>query len=222
MLAKLGMEGCDSPGIKAPIKKAIDDLTPVDMKEKVFFMSACGMLGWLAMTARPDLKYCHSRISQHMYMAEPTAGALEAVRYAVRYCATWGKLCLYQLFRALQVRAHFSDSDRMGNAEPQNKRWSQLASVLFYGDVLADWSSTATSVQISEAIDNCETQVAAAAKVTVRSLEWQELPQYARIGNPTCHPSVNELHADVSSAAAGIYAASVALSRLLHMSYICV
>ena len=83
MLVKLGMEGCDSPGIKAPIRKAIDDMTPVDTKDKVFFMSACGMLGWLAMTARPDLKYCHSRISQHM--SEPTAGALEAVRHAVRY-----------------------------------------------------------------------------------------------------------------------------------------
>ena len=35
------------------------------------------------------------------------------------------------------------------------------------------------------------------------------------------YPSVNELHADVSSAAAGIYTASVALSRLLHMSYVC-
>jgi hypothetical protein len=32
---------------------------------------------------------------------------------------------------------------------------------------------------------------------------------------------VSALHADVSSAAAEIYAASVALSRLLYMSYVC-
>ena len=84
-----------------------------------------------------------------------------------------------------------------------------------------DWSSTATSVQISDAIDNYQTQVAAAAKVTVWSPEWHAMPQYARIGNQMCHPSVNELHADVSSAAAEIYATSVALSRLQHMSYVC-
>ena len=90
ILVKLGMEGCASPGIKTPTKKAIDDLTPVDAKERAFFMSACGMLGWLAMTAGPELKYYHSRISQHM--AEPTAGALGAVRHVVRYCATSDKL----------------------------------------------------------------------------------------------------------------------------------
>ena len=219
MLVKLGMKGCASPGIKTPIKKAIDDLTPVNMQEKAFFMSACGMLGWLAMTARPDLKYSHSRISQHM--SEPTAGALEAVRHAVRYCATWDKLCLHQPYGARKVRAHYSDSDHAGNAEPQNKRRSQLASVSFYGDVPTDWSSTATSVQISEVIDNYEAQVAKAAQVGAGSPEWQALPRYARIGNPTCHPSVSALHADVSSAAAEIYAASVALSRLLYMSYAC-
>ena len=98
MLVKLGMEGCASTSIKTPIKKAIDDLTPVDAKEKAFFMSACSMLGWLAMTARPDLKYCHSHISQHM--AEPTAGALEAVQHTVRDCTTWDKLCLDQPYGA--------------------------------------------------------------------------------------------------------------------------
>ena len=51
MLVKLSMEGCDHPGIRTLIRKVIDDLTPVNTKDKVFFMSACGMLGWLAMTA---------------------------------------------------------------------------------------------------------------------------------------------------------------------------
>ena len=156
---KQSMEGCDSPGIKAPIKKAIDDLTPVDMKEKVFFMSACGMLGWLAMTARPDLKYCHSRISQHMYMAEPTAGALEAVRHAV-VLRDLGQAVLVPTVQGPEGTAHFSDSGPYGERGATKQALVQLASVLFYGDVLADWSSTATSVQISEAIDNYEAQVA--------------------------------------------------------------
>ena len=77
MLVKLSMEGCASPGIKTPIKKAIDDLTPVDMKEKAFFMSACGMLGWLAMTARPDLKYCHHTKTASRKIATSACGLIE-------------------------------------------------------------------------------------------------------------------------------------------------
>ena len=37
---------------------------------------------------------------------------------------------------------------------------------------------------------------------------------------PTCHPMMKQLHADVSSAAAEIYAASVALSEICHLSYV--
>jgi hypothetical protein len=39
-------------------------------------------------------------------------------------------------------------------------------------------------------------------------------------GVPVCHPLVKDLHADVSSAASEIYAASVALSEFLHLSYV--
>ena len=45
-------------------------------------------------------------------------------------------------------------------------------------------------------------------------------PKYARIGNPTCHPAVTDLHADLSSAAAEIYAASTMPSCMLYLSYI--
>ena len=36
----------------------------------------------------------------------------------------------------------------------------------------------------------------------------------------TCHPDMSELHVDISSAAAKIFAASVALSELLHLGYV--
>ena len=39
-------------------------------------------------------------------------------------------------------------------------------------------------------------------------------------GLPVCHPLVKDLHTDVSSAASEIYAASVALSEFLHLSYV--
>ena len=40
------------------------------------------------------------------------------------------------------------------------------------------------------------------------------------LDKPTCHPDMSELHADISSAAAEIFAASVALSELLHLGYV--
>ena len=83
-----------------------------------------------------------------------------------------------------------------------------------------DWSSTATSVQISDAVDRYELTVAKATAAKVGSAEWKKAPRYARLGNPTCHPTVTELHADVSSAAAEIYAASVMLSRTMYLSYV--
>jgi hypothetical protein len=39
-------------------------------------------------------------------------------------------------------------------------------------------------------------------------------------GVPVCHPLVKDLYADVSSVASEIYAASVALSEFLHLSYV--
>ena len=65
-----------------------------------------------------------------------------------------------------------------------------------------------------------EHTVAKATAAGVGSAEWKTAPRYARLGNPTCHPTVTELHADVSSAAAEIYAASVMLSRTMYLSYV--
>ena len=40
------------------------------------------------------------------------------------------------------------------------------------------------------------------------------------LGKLMCHPNMSELHADISSAAAEIFAASVALNELLHLVYV--
>ena len=40
------------------------------------------------------------------------------------------------------------------------------------------------------------------------------------LNKPTCHPDMSELHTDISSAAAEIFAASVALNELLHLGYV--
>ena len=83
MLVKLQMEDCASGRrIRTPMRKVIDDFTEVSLEERAFFMSECGMIGRLAWTGRPDLKHCHSCISQHM--SASGSGALDAVRYTVK------------------------------------------------------------------------------------------------------------------------------------------
>ena len=153
------------------------------------------MLGWLAGTARPDLKYAHSRISQHM--ADPRRGALKAVLHAIRYCSSTRTACLYQPYGSKHaVQWHFySDSDHAGNAEHQNKRRSQLGHIALWGKTPVAFGSKASKVEFD-----------------VRSSQSGMLP--------VCHPAVEELHADVSSAAAEIYAASVAVSEISHLSYV--
>ena len=77
MLKRLGMEGCKLSRGQTPISSPIEDFRPITADERELFMTACGMLGWLAGTARQDVKYAHSRILQHM--ATPGRGALRAV-----------------------------------------------------------------------------------------------------------------------------------------------
>ena len=69
-------------------------------------------------------------------------------------------------------------------------------------------------------MDRYEHTVAKATAAGVGSAEWKRAPKYARVGNPTCHPEVTNLHADVSSAAAEIYAASVMLSRTMYLAVV--
>ena len=47
------------------------------------FLTAVGMLGWLAQTMRRDVSYTYSRIAQHS--APPTESAMKAVRTSFDY-----------------------------------------------------------------------------------------------------------------------------------------
>ena len=94
MLIKLEMESAVGSNVRTPIHKPIEDTRDISAAQASFFMSACGMLGWLASTRRPDLKYAHSRISQHM--SAPKRGALAAIIHAVKYCASTMTASLHQ------------------------------------------------------------------------------------------------------------------------------
>ena len=203
MVIRLDMEG-ESPGkVQLPISKPIDDSEPASAAEGKWLLRACGCLGWLAGTGRCDVRLAHSRISQ--YMAAPTKGAVEAARQAVKYCMATRELCLYQPHSLTHEWRHFSDSDHAGNAEVGNKRRSQLGYVSMYGTAPIGWGSKVSSV-------------------TFDGWANESLPSRGKslhpCNTPTCHSGMKEIHADVSSGAAEIYAASVALSETLHMSYI--
>ena len=56
MLVKLGMESAVGLNVRTPIHKPIEDMREISKAQVSFFMSACGMLGWLASTGMPDVK----------------------------------------------------------------------------------------------------------------------------------------------------------------------
>ena len=119
------------------------------------------------------------------------------------YCANTATHCLYQPHNEDAKWSMFSDSDHAGNAEPDNKRRSQLAFTAVYGKAPIAWGSKATHVRFDEASHGSEP---ASNKPYV-------------FGAPKCHEQVSNLHPDVSSAAAEIYAASIALNECLYLSY---
>ena len=88
MIHNLGLDPTKFRKVRTPISCPVMDFTPLSPDEAKLFMSGTGMIGWLAVTGRPDLRYCHSRISQHL--ATPTRGALANLLHVVRYCF-WSK-----------------------------------------------------------------------------------------------------------------------------------
>jgi hypothetical protein len=207
MIHNLGLDPTKFRKVRTPISCPVMDFTPLSPDEAKFFMSGTGMIGWLAVTGRPDLKYCHSRMSQHL--ASPNRGALANLLHAVKYCFWSKSLCLHQAEGKEVPPAEWSlscDSDQSGNTEPQNKRRSQLGSLAMFGTCPIQWSSKASAVQFGEMSTMTPGAQAAVEAVTGTV--------------PVCHPDVPDLHPDMSSAAAEIYAASVALGEFMHLSYI--
>ena len=107
-------------------------------------------------------------------------------------------------------RCDFSDSDHAGNAEPGAKRKSQLGYVSMCGRCPVGWGSKSSSVNFEDS-----------HSVSEMSNPSRNFPGQKRVmADPVCHPKLSGLHPDMSSGAAEIYAASVALTEVLHLSYI--
>ena len=94
MIHNLNLDSSKFRRCRTPISAEISDTTPLSAEEAAFFMSGTGMIGWLAVTGRPDLKYAHSRISQHL--AHPSVGSLGTLMHAIRYCHFSKHYCICQ------------------------------------------------------------------------------------------------------------------------------
>ena len=123
-----------------PITEPITNLDPLSKNDQKLFRTLLGSVGWLANTARIDLAYAHSRISQHL--ANPNQGALSAIKQVIRYIT--GTLDLGITTKALLAKSNvftfYTDPDHAGNREPQNNCRSQL------GMLALEWSTFSLEV----------------------------------------------------------------------------
>ena len=185
---------------KSPIphNHEIVDMTPLSHTKEAFFVRALGMCSWISATVRLDGRYAQSRISQ--YAATPCIGAYNAPIHLLDYYTTTSTLCIRQSKTATSAWSFFSDSDMAGNPEVVCKRRSQLGYIGLVGEAPIVWSSKCTTVQF-------------AAHNVPAGFTW---------GRPiVAHPGIADNHADVSSAAAEIYAMGNATMDILGLSYVC-
>ena len=94
MTVKLDLDPSQFRKVRSPISAEIKDDTLCNKVEATLFMMGTSMLGWLAFMGRPDLKYAHSQILQHM--AKSTIGALQALHHCLCYYWFTKNLCLHQ------------------------------------------------------------------------------------------------------------------------------
>jgi len=167
-----------------PITEAIDDTTALlNAERKKWYMTACGCLGWLSSTARPDISYAYGRLAQHM--STPSEGALKVMLKALAYLNQHKDWCLSALIADTdynELWEMYSDSDFAGNTEEISKRRSCNGLLVTMKRAPVMWSATVSSV---------------------------------------CFPHKDMIvaAADISSAAAEIYAIGNASFQILGLSY---
>ena len=179
-----------------PMASPVDTDSPLlDFHQKREYLTALGMLGWLAQTVRCDVAYAFSRLGQHC--ANPTHSALKAVKKVFSYLYETRDLGIraplyfddqhiaeinYEPYRPVDAWRFYCDSDHAGNSEVQNRRRSQNGLVITHNDAPVYWQSKASSVAFAT-------------------------------------PLIGEAHADISSGAVEIFAAGNATMDVMSVSY---
>ena len=122
----------------------------------------------------------------------------------IRYCIDTKNFCLHQpwgMDAGQAVWRFFSDSDQCADPNPEEKRRNRLSHIGMKGRAPIVWGSKTSKVNMGADLDSLG-------------------GSHRGLDMPTCHPSMTNLHADVSSAAAEIFAASIATNEFLHLGYV--
>ena len=182
--------------VSTPICEPIDPSSELlDADGRRLFMTGTGCLGWLANTARPDVALAHSRIAQHM--AHPTQSAMRTVVRAFKYLAAHSDLCL---------------------SAPLHSRDRDLSDRFTKGEDHSDWEffSDSDHAGNDESQNKRRSQNGFIALLNNAPVAW-----HSKVSSVAfAHPDISEAHADTSSGAAEIYAASNATNEIVHLSYV--
>ena len=177
-----------------PIIKPIDaDSGALSWEDKAKFMKGVGMLGWLKETGRPDVAYAHSRISQHM--ANPNESSLEALKHCAGYLKATSHLA---------IKSNLYNEDEFAGklTTDSTNGWRFFSDSDFAGN--------------SEPQNKRRSQNGGIATLNGAPVFWTSKVSSVAFA----HPDIGEAHADMSSAAAEIYAASNACCDFLHLGYV--
>ena len=137
-LAVMGMSDCNPRAV--PMPGPITDMTPLSNDQASLFRTGKGALGWLVSTMRFDLAHYSSRISQ--YNAEPTAGALSALKSVYRYLKGTKNLALSVPLHLTENAFSLTTDANHGSVEPIHKQKSWLGIELAMNGAPIVYSST--------------------------------------------------------------------------------
>ena len=204
-----------------PITEPITNLDPLSKDDQKLFRTLLGSVGWLANTARIDLAYAHSRISQHL--ANPNQGALSAIKQVIRYIT--GTLDLGITTKAPLTKSNvftfYTDSDHAGNREPQNNCRSQLGMLAILNGAPFLWKSTVMSAVsfspvISETLPALSVGEAETTAIANGILEFLRASYVAEEENILDFPSPMAIYTD-SSVAEAFMANTCLKTRMKHI-----
>ena len=120
----------DGPTARSPMTGPIDEDGPIDKETKAWYYSAVGCIGWLAHTARPDIKHTFTRLS--IFFANPTSSAVKAAKRCWNYLYQSRFWCVYANVgdeRQPNGWQFYSDSDYCGSTSTRTKREAMLGLV---------------------------------------------------------------------------------------------
>ncbi|PHR10134.1 MAG: hypothetical protein COB29_00965 [Sulfitobacter sp.] len=129
----------DISPVSTPIDAHINsDSPPLSKKEKAFYMTATGMIGWLANTVRIDLAYVFAKLSQHLQ-----SPSQDAMRVLVR---AWGyiKGTRFLALKSDRKQSHkewkfFCDTDNGNDPATNNERRAMQSMIAMMGDTPVFW-----------------------------------------------------------------------------------